>query len=151
MKDPPHRTALAFAAGVFIAFSPLLGLHTLIAIAFAFAFGLNRVAVLAGAWINVWALAPCYAFGTFVGALLLGVDAGDLSAIDWSQGIGALGSTLSTLLWPILLGNTLLGLSMALPAYVLSRKFLESRAHRTKGGRDGDADPAPPSTLPRDS
>ena len=109
LKDPPHRTALAFGTGVFIAFSPLLGLHTVIAIAIAFAFRLNRVAVLAGAWINAWALAPCYAFGTFLGALLLGVDAGDLMAIDWGQGIEALGSTLSALFWPILLGNTLLG------------------------------------------
>ena len=29
--DPPERTAWAFAIGVFIAFSPLLGLHTIIA------------------------------------------------------------------------------------------------------------------------
>jgi len=130
LKDPPHRTALAFGVGVFIAFSPLLGLHTVIAIALAFAFRLNRVAVLAGAWINAWALAPCYAFGTFLGALILGVDTGDLMAIDWSQGIEALGSTLSTLFWPILLGNTLLGLVAAAPAYALCRKFLESRAQR---------------------
>lgn len=129
LKDPPHRTALAFGIGVFIAFSPLLGLHTVIAMALAFAFRLNRVAVLAGAWVNVWALAPCYAFGTFLGAFLLGVDAGDLMAIDWGQGVGALGSTLKTLFWPIVIGNTLLGLAIALPAYALCRKFLESRAH----------------------
>lgn len=139
LKDPPHRTALAFGIGVFIAFSPLLGLHTILAIVIAFTFRLNRVAVLAGAWINAWALAPCYAFGTFVGALLLGVDAGDLKAMDWSQGIGALGSTLSTLFWPIILGNTLLGLAVAAPAYALCRKFLEARAERLKGKSEGAA------------
>jgi uncharacterized protein (DUF2062 family) len=105
LQDPPHRTALAFGTGVFIAFSPLFGLHTVLAIILAFAFRLNRVAVVAGAWINVWALAPCYAFGTFLGAWLLRVDAGDLKAIDWSQGMGALGTTLSTLFWPIMVGE----------------------------------------------
>lgn len=139
LKDPPHRTALAFGIGVFLAFSPLLGLHTVLAIVIAFAFRLNRIAVLAGAWINAWALAPCYAFGTFMGAVLLGVDAGDLEAIDWSQGIGALGTTLSTLVWPILLGNTLLGIAAALPAYALCRKFLESRARRAN--EDGSKAP----------
>ena len=139
LKDPPHRTALAFGAGVFIAFSPLLGLHTVIAIAIAFTFRLNRVAVLAGAWINAWALAPCYAFGTLIGAVLLGVDTGDLKAIDWTQGIEALGSTLSTLFWPIMLGNTLLGLVVAAPAYMLCRTFLETRALRLKGATEGIA------------
>lgn len=134
LQDPPHRTALAFGVGVFIAFSPFLGLHTVIAIALAFALRLNRVAVLAGAWINAWALAPSYAFGTFIGAVLLGVDPGDLKTIDWGQGIGALGSTLSTLFWPIMLGNTLLGLILSAPAYAVCRKFLEGRAQRKNAG-----------------
>jgi len=138
LQDPPHRTALAFGVGVFIAFSPLLGLHTLMAIAVAFAFGLNRVAVLAGAWVNFWALAPCYAFGTLIGALMLGVDTGDLRAIDWNQGIGALTSTLGTLFWPIMLGNTVLGAAASLPAYAVSRKFLEARA-KGKPGEPGSA------------
>ena len=144
LNDPPHRTALAFGIGVFIAFSPLLGLHTVMAIIIAFAFRLNRVATLAGAWINAWALAPCYAFGTLIGAMLLGVDAGDLDAIDWSQGLAALGSTLATLFWPIMLGNTLLGLVAAFPAYALCRKFLERRAARPKGkGDETEAASAP--------
>ena len=36
IDDPPERTALAFSIGVFIAFSPFLGLHTLMATALAF-------------------------------------------------------------------------------------------------------------------
>ena len=140
LQDPPHRTALAFGIGVFIAFSPLLGLHTVMAIVIAFAFGLNRVAVLAGAWINFWALAPCYAFGTLIGALMLGVDTSDLNAIDWSQGMGALTSTIGTLFWPIMLGNTVLGAVAAVPAYTLSRKFLEARDQR-KAETPKDAEP----------
>jgi len=152
LKDPPHRTALAFGAGIFIAFSPFLGLHTLIAIAIAFAFRLNRVAVVAGAWVNVWALIPCYMFGTLIGALLLGVDSSHLNAHilsraetlvratlawtlvgDWSQALKSLSGVLKVfgaLLWPFIVGNTLLGLVASVPAYALCRKFLEARAHR---------------------
>ena len=36
IDDPPERTALAFSIGVFIAFSPFLGLHTIMATAVAF-------------------------------------------------------------------------------------------------------------------
>lgn len=114
--------------GVFIAFSPFLGLHTVMAIVAAFVFRLSRVAVLAGAWINFWALAPSYILGTLLGALLLGVDAGDLQSIDWDQGLGALRTSLRPLLWPILVGNTVLALACGLAAYRLARLFLERRA-----------------------
>lgn len=152
LKDPPRRTAMAFGIGVFIAFSPFLGLHTPIAIVVAFAFRLNRVAVLTGAWINFWALPPCYAFGTLIGALLLGVDIRSLEAIDWNQadssvwsGLSSLfagdwrqilesfGSTLRTLFWPIMLGNTILGLVAGALAYAVARRFLEARANRRSG------------------
>jgi uncharacterized protein (DUF2062 family) len=42
LDDPPERTALAFSIGVLIAFSPFLGLHTLMATAVAFWFRFNR-------------------------------------------------------------------------------------------------------------
>lgn len=124
LQDPPHRTALAFGLGVFIAFSPFFGLHTAMAIVLAFAFRLNRVAVVAGAWINVWALAPCYAFGTFLGAWLLRMDAQHLESVEWGF------KALETLFWPIVVGNTLLGAIAAVPAYFLCRKFLEARRDR---------------------
>ena len=43
--DTPQRTASAYALGVFFGFSPLLGLHTVLGLIFAFALRLNRVAV----------------------------------------------------------------------------------------------------------
>ena len=36
IDDTPERTAAAFALGVFFGFSPLLGLHTILGIVFAF-------------------------------------------------------------------------------------------------------------------
>jgi uncharacterized protein (DUF2062 family) len=74
VHDTPERTALAFALGCFIGFSPFLGFHTLIAITLAFIFNLNRVAALLGVYSNVpWIIAGYYVFTTMLGAKLTGV------------------------------------------------------------------------------
>ena len=52
IDDPPERTALAFSIGVFIAFSPLLGLHTILATLIAFVFRFNKVAIYTGTFLN---------------------------------------------------------------------------------------------------
>ena len=168
LKDPPRRTALAFGIGVFIAFSPFLGLHTLMAIAIAFAFRLNRIAVLAGAWINALALIPCYLFGTLLGAQLLGVSRRHVSALDlekadsfvrlamsslligeWRAAIKDLGSVLRVLgsfRWPFVIGNLLLAMAAGTLAYFFCRSFLEARAHRSELASPSDTPlpPAPP-------
>lgn len=59
LRESPRRTALAFAVGVGIAFSPTYGLHTITAIACAWLFRLNFVALFGGALVNnPWTLAP---------------------------------------------------------------------------------------------
>ena len=58
--DTPHRTALAYAVGVFFGFSPVLGLHTVLGLAIAFLFGLNRIAVVLGIYSNLPWILPAY-------------------------------------------------------------------------------------------
>ena len=71
--DTPSRTALAYAMGVFWGFSPPLGLHTVLGLACAFAFNLNRVAVLLGIYSNLpWIIVPYYMLSTLAGAAILG-------------------------------------------------------------------------------
>lgn len=73
LDDSPQRIALGFAVGVSLAFSPLLGLHTVLGLLIAFAFGLNRFAVLVGVFVNnPWTLLPIYGLATYVGGLLVG-------------------------------------------------------------------------------
>jgi uncharacterized protein len=132
VEDTPHRIALAFGIGVWIAFSPLLGVHTLLALGIAFAFRLSRVAILLGAYINnPWTLAPLYLAGTVVGCILMGVSTEGLAAVDWSQQGAAfhehLVASLRPYLWPFLLGNTVLGVTGGMLGYVLLRRVLERR------------------------
>ena len=74
IDDPPERTALAFSIGVFIAFSPFLGLHTILATLLAFIFRFNKVAIYTGTFINnpFLTLVPIIVASYGVGALVLG-------------------------------------------------------------------------------
>lgn len=132
LEDTPHRIALAFGLGIWIAFSPLLGLHTLIALGIAFAFRLSRGAILIGCYVNnPWTLAPLFLAGTVVGCALLGVSTEGLATIDWDQhGLAFYTDLLAHLrpyLWPFVLGNTVLGVVFGLLSYFVLRRVLERR------------------------
>lgn len=148
--DSPVRTAAAFALGVFLGFSPFFGLHTLLAVVAAFAFRLNRVAAVAGVYVNLpWFVAPYYTLTTVGGARLLGVplppqfgqrlgslfDMSFLSSGFWH----GLGDLLHPLLWPYLVGSTLGALVLgavaywlAVPAIIAGRKHVHL-PHRHHG------------------
>lgn len=74
IDDPPERTALAFSIGVFIAFSPFLGLHTILATVLAFLFRFNKIAIYTGTFINnpLLTLVPIIIASYAVGAFILG-------------------------------------------------------------------------------
>jgi len=132
LEDTPHRVALAFAIGIFIAFFPLLGIHTALALLIAFAFRLNKVAILTGAWVNnPWTLAPMYVAGTIVGCEILGVSAEGLSEVDWTLHgrpfYDALFETVRPLVLPFLLGNLVLGVVGGVVAYFVLRTLLARR------------------------
>src|SRR5215510_7199438 len=74
IDDPPERTALAFSIGIFIAFSPFLGLHTILATLLAFTFRFNKIAIYSGTFVNnpFLTLVPIIVGSYAIGAVLLG-------------------------------------------------------------------------------
>jgi hypothetical protein len=132
LEDSPSRVALAFGIGVFIAFFPILGIHTAMALLIAVVFRLSKVAILAGAWTNnPWTLAPMFITGTLLGCELLGVSADGLHGVDWSLHgrafYEALFESVRPLLLPFLLGNLVLGVIAGTVAYFILRAVLERR------------------------
>lgn len=84
LRESPHRTALAFAIGVCIAFSPTYGFHTVMVILFTWAFGLNFLALFVGMSINnPWTIVPILGLTFWTGARLLGTT--DPPPFDWSN------------------------------------------------------------------
>lgn len=120
LKDPPHRLALAFAAGVFIAFNPLIGLHTLMAVAIIGAFRLNTVVLFTGAFINnPWTMVPLYAFCLWFGIHITGSDIATPD-IPWSEiGMAELFTLLKPYLWPFVAGTLAVGTAAAVVSYFL--------------------------------
>ena len=132
VEDSPSRVALAFGLGVFIAFFPVLGIHTVMALLLALVLRLNKVAILAGAWTNnPWTLGPMFTAGTLVGCVLLGASPASLSDIDWALGgrpfYASLAAALRPLLLPFVIGNLVLGAAAAAASFLVLRALLARR------------------------
>jgi len=153
VEDTPTRVALAFGIGLFIAFFPILGIHTGMALALAFAFRLSRVAILTGTWTNnPWTLAPMFTAGTLLGCAILGVPREGLAAIEWTaEGrafYAALYQGLRPYALPFVVGNLVAGAAAGVVGYVALRSALERRrpvagtASRASGRDSGGIEPA---------
>lgn len=139
--DTPTRTAAAYAVGVFFGFSPFLGLHTVLGLVVAFAFNLNRVAVLLGVYSNLpWILPAYYTLATMLGATILNVDVPPglwkdfreaLTDASWGQ-FRSLAKTLTPLVWSYALGSTIGGVALALAAYRASLTMIVAHRRREK-------------------
>lgn len=131
VQDTADRTALGFSLGVFLGFSPFIGLHTILALIVAFAFRLNKVAVLIGASINnPWTVVPYYSFATWFGIQLIGVpegislpQVGLLDLLQW--GFWAWLLSQWRLLIPAFLGSLVLCTILSLISYALALILLK--------------------------
>ena len=130
LRESPQRTALAFAIGVFIGFSPAYGLHTLMVFFFAWALRLNLLSLMAGAFLNnPWTVVPILGGTYWVGALLLGRS--DNPSFDWQDmSFSAIYEQVMPYAMPFFLGGmvlSLLGAALAYPlAYFFVSKYRQS-------------------------
>lgn len=144
LDDPPERTAFAFAVGVFIAFSPFLGLHTIMATALAFLFRFNKVAIYSGTFVNnpFLTLVPIILASYAVGAFLLGrpvaLPAQGLELLRephlftagyWSE----LAAQFWGLILPFAVGGMVLSVVCSLAAYPVTLKLLRANQRRKSG------------------
>jgi uncharacterized protein len=135
--DTPQRTAGAFALGVFLGFSPFLGLHAVMGLALAFFLGLNRVAVILGVYSNLpWILPAYYTLATLAGAKILGLDIqpqalesaiAALTSSSWGD-LGRVGRLLAPFMWAYLVGSSLGAVILAGVSYRVSLAMI--LAHR---------------------
>ena len=146
IEDTPERTALAYSIGVFLGFSPFLGLHTLAGLVIGFLFGLNPVAILLGVWTNTpWWIIPYYMVATWVGMRVTGfqiekmilkklfqmeIDREFMSSDFWSRITSQWGLLLS-----FVIGSLILATLLSLVAYALSLRGIKFYRSRGKGQR----------------
>ena len=121
LQETPHRTALAFAIGVFIAFAPHYLFHTASAAFCAWAFRLNYLALFLGSFINnPWTFVPILAASLYTGLLLVGES---LSiTIEWeNMSVDNIFEMLSPYLFPFIVGACTLAILGSLIAYPVMR------------------------------
>ena len=139
--ETPHRAAMSLACGVFLSFSPLLGLQIAIAIAMAWTMRLNRVLLFVGLCSKLpWIPPAYYAATTEAAAWVLGIA-------PPSQLAGRFGDLLShsvlgltfwrellllvrPLFWPFVVGSFLAAGVLALVAYALGVALVSGRRVR---------------------
>jgi uncharacterized protein len=122
----PHEIALGVAVGIFIAFVPLFGIHTITAIALASLLRINTMIVLLGTQISN----PL----TFPFQLIISAQAGSLILngkfleLRFSDELGQL---ISYYLFPVIVGGLVLGIVGSGLSYFLVKWFFLRRQHDT--------------------
>ncbi len=157
LPDTPHKIAIGFAAGVFVSFSPLFGLHFLVAALLALALRGNLLASLMGTFFGNPITFPFIATISYrTGQLMLDASATDgsfhgLKTAIVSGFVGTWQSLLSVVglsepAWgqvehffaavfiPYLIGGIIPGLICALICYILARAVVAAY-QKTRGAR----------------
>jgi uncharacterized protein (DUF2062 family) len=143
IDDPPERTALAFSIGVCIAFSPFLGLHTILATLLAFLFRFNKVAIYTGTFVNnpfltlVPIILASYGIGAFILGRPLSLPPEDLALLKEPHLLtGAYWQHLFQNSWKVLLpfaiGGGVLSVVCSLATYPLTLRLLRARKSKDK-------------------
>jgi uncharacterized protein len=137
-SENPSRIAAAFAFGVFLSFSPFLGLQLVLGLSIATLLRLSRVAVFIGLWANLpWFMLPWYTLTTVAGAFLLRIPispelTAELGAVVehpiyraafWER----LADLAGPFLWAYLLGSTLGALVVGIVTYAALATALRRR------------------------
>src|SRR5262247_2276271 len=143
LDDPPERTALAFAIGAFIGFSPLLGLHMILAALVSVIWRLNKLAILTGSFLsNPWTIAPIVGASWALGRLIIGSPPVELPQASLSGLFTAEFWSLIAAQWrqllPFAVGSMILSIVSAAISYPLMLYILRNyrRAYLRAASRD---------------
>tara|TARA_Y100000031_G_C7883968_1_gene232071 strand:+ start:33 stop:470 length:438 start_codon:yes stop_codon:yes gene_type:complete len=122
IDEPPHRISLAFAVGIFIAFSPTFGLHTVSAVAAAWLFKLNLTVIIAGTLVNnPWTIVFVYGSSICFGSFVL---QNGTSCLLEGVGKDELLTYLKAMPMPFLTGTIILGIIVAIISYFVLYQVL---------------------------
>jgi uncharacterized protein len=138
LDDTSHRIALGIAIGVFVAWTPTVGIQMLAVIPIACLLNANRVASLIGVYLsNPLTFLPMYWLDYRLGALLLGnpLTFGEFREIltrygwaEWWWGLVGVGIELAAPMW---LGGLILGALSGGLGYAVTRWLVHRLRHST--------------------
>ena len=118
LDSHPGHISMGFAVGVFISFTPLFGLHSILAIVAAFLLRINKVTCLTGSWVNTpLTVVPVLMASYQLGEAILGhrPEKIILKDLNWPYALELLESHGA----PILIGSSIIGFVAALVSYAV--------------------------------
>ena len=145
IDDTPHRIALGLAVGIFITWTPTMGLQMALTIMVAALFRANKLVGVPFVWIsNPVTAIPLYGANYWLGTKVLPGDysvrefAGAIgkaltSGGGWFDRIGAWWSATYQFFWPLWVGSILMGLILAVPTYFATKYAVQK--YRSLGDR----------------
>ena len=118
LDDTPHRLALAFAVGVFIAFSPTYGLHLITCFLIAWVLRLSKLVMITATFLNnPWTIVPMYGFCLWFGSKIVGQDI-PMPQIAWNElTLSGAYLVIKPYLWPFVVGTLVAGVVAAVISY----------------------------------
>jgi uncharacterized protein (DUF2062 family) len=136
LNDSPKKLAAASAVGVFIGFSPTIGLHTISCLVLAWMFRLSKLVVFTTATVvsNPWTMVPLYGFCLWFGIKITGsmIDTPDIA---WqSLTFSSAYHILRPYLWPFVAGTVVAGAVAAIVSYF----FIYWAVVRYRRGTNGE-------------
>lgn len=128
-----EKLTLSFCLGVYIAFSPFIGFHTIMVFLFGWLFSLNIAVLLAATYLinNPWTMVPVYVSDYMVGNWLLGRLYGDTTFINpawmnWLNNTWTYYTGIKEIsLWAFLVGGNFLGIILALLSYPIMKRIFQ--------------------------
>lgn len=115
-NSSPRKLALSFSIGLFIAFSPFPGGHTVIMLAANWLFKLNfPILFLATSFNNPWTMIPFYAFDYSFGYWFIHMFLG--FSPSWVISFEKIFGSGRVCLWSFFIGGNVLGIIAALMSY----------------------------------
>ncbi len=135
LNDTPHKLAFAFALGIFIAFTPTIGLHIVSCLLLASLFRVSKIVTLTASFFNnPWTMVPLYGFCVWVGSRVTGEHI-RIQAIAWNNlSLSNFTQMLRPFLWSYVIGTLLVGIVAAVISYFLFYgavvRYRKERDHR---------------------
>ena len=122
LQGDPHYVAMGMAIGVFVAVTPTIPFHTIIAIGLAFVLRGSKPAAVIGVWVSNPFTIPLFYYGSYkIGALLMRMDLPDQMPTESITDLLDLGFDVTL---AMMLGGCVLGILPAIVAYALTLRLV---------------------------
>lgn len=121
LQGDPHYVAMGMAIGVFVAVTPTIPFHTVIALALAFVLKGSKPAAIIGVWLSNPITIPVFYYGSYkLGALLMQIDLPAHIPYESITDMLDLGADVTL---AMMLGGCVLAIPHALIAYALTLRL----------------------------